>query len=123
MRKTRSPHEVCHRPPFADPDATARKLAEIANAAEAVQDGRIRVELIHAPFLNAGGTPAEYRAGLERAVAKGWLWRHEAWRLREVHPGGGRAVRLMAATSADGRLWNQLPANCVGIAHKGTRKS
>jgi hypothetical protein len=27
--------------PFADPDAAARKLVEIANAAEAVQDGRM----------------------------------------------------------------------------------
>jgi hypothetical protein len=27
--------------PFSDPDAAARKLVEIANAAEAVQDGRI----------------------------------------------------------------------------------
>jgi CTP:molybdopterin cytidylyltransferase MocA len=42
--------------PFADPDAAARKLVEIANAAEAVQDGRIHIELINAPFLNAGGT-------------------------------------------------------------------
>jgi hypothetical protein len=50
---------------------------EFANAAEAVQDGRIHTGLINAPFLNAGGTPAEYRAGIERAVAKGWLWRHE----------------------------------------------
>jgi hypothetical protein len=31
---------------FADPDAAARKLVEIANAAEAVQDGRIHIELI-----------------------------------------------------------------------------
>jgi hypothetical protein len=27
--------------PFADPDAAARKLVEIANGIEAVQDGRI----------------------------------------------------------------------------------
>jgi hypothetical protein len=27
--------------PFADPDAAARKLVEIANATEAVQNGRI----------------------------------------------------------------------------------
>jgi hypothetical protein len=44
--------------PFANPDAAARKLVEIANAAAAVQDGRIHIELINAPFLNAGGTPA-----------------------------------------------------------------
>ena len=45
--------------PFADPDAAARKLVEIANAAEAVQDDRIHIELITRRFLNAGGTPAE----------------------------------------------------------------
>ena len=63
---------------FANPDAAARKLVEIANAAEAVQDGRIHIELINGPFLNAGGTVAEYRAGIERAIANGWLWRHES---------------------------------------------
>ena len=41
---------------FADPDAAARKLVEIAKAAEAVQDGRIAIELINLPFLQAGGT-------------------------------------------------------------------
>ena len=63
---------------FADPDAAARKLVEIANAAEAVQDGRIYIELVNGAFLNAGGSPAEYRAGIERAIAQGWLWRHES---------------------------------------------
>jgi hypothetical protein len=29
------------------------------------------------PFA-AGGSPAEYRAGIEHAIAKGWLWRHES---------------------------------------------
>jgi hypothetical protein len=63
---------------FADPDAAARKLLELAHTAEAVQDGRIHIELINEPFLEAGGTPAEYRAGLDRAITKGWLWRHES---------------------------------------------
>jgi hypothetical protein len=26
----------------------------------------------------AGGSPADYRAGIERAIAKGWLWRRES---------------------------------------------
>jgi hypothetical protein len=39
--------------PFADPDAAARKLVEIANSVEPVQDGRIYIEL-------------------------GWLWMHES---------------------------------------------
>jgi hypothetical protein len=63
---------------FTDPDAAARKLVEIANAAEAVQNGRIYIQLINAAFLAAGGSPAEYRAGIEHAIAKGWLWRHES---------------------------------------------
>jgi hypothetical protein len=64
--------------PFSDPDKAARKLVEIANAVEAVQDGRIHIELINLPFLRGGGSVAEYRAGLETAVAKGWLWKHES---------------------------------------------
>jgi hypothetical protein len=46
---------------FADPDAAARKLVEIANAIEAVQDGRVYIELVNGPFLAAGGTPDQYR--------------------------------------------------------------
>jgi hypothetical protein len=42
---------------FTDPDAAARKLVQIANAAEAVQDDRIFVDLINGPFLKEGGTP------------------------------------------------------------------
>jgi hypothetical protein len=63
---------------FTDPDAGARKLVEIANATEAVQDGRLYIELINDAFLPAGGSPAEFRAGIERALEKGWLWRHES---------------------------------------------
>jgi hypothetical protein len=63
---------------FADPDAAARKLVEIANAIEAVQDGRLYIELINDAFLAAGGSPAEFCTGIERAVTKGWLWRHES---------------------------------------------
>ena len=37
--------------PWSDPEKAARKLLEIANAVEAVQDGRIYIELINAPFL------------------------------------------------------------------------
>jgi hypothetical protein len=65
--------------PFADPEKAARKLLEIANSAEAVQDGRIHIEKINGPFLfKEGGSPAEYGAGLELAIARGWLWRHES---------------------------------------------
>jgi hypothetical protein len=64
--------------PFADPDAAARKLVEIANGVEAVQDGRIYIERINAPFLAAGGSGDQFRPGIARAVALGRLWRHES---------------------------------------------
>ena len=65
--------------PLADPDAAARKLMELAHAFEPVQDGRIYIEKINGPFLyQHKGTPAEYKAGLERAIANGWLWLHES---------------------------------------------
>jgi hypothetical protein len=51
--------------PYSDPDKAASKLLEIANAAKAVQDGRIHIELINEPFLAAGGSrsaaPAVWR--------------------------------------------------------------
>jgi hypothetical protein len=63
---------------FVDPDAAARKIVEIANGLEAVQDGRIYIERVNEPFLAAGGSGEQFRAGIERAVALGWLWRHES---------------------------------------------
>jgi hypothetical protein len=66
------------RHPFADPDAAARKLVEIANGVEAVQDGRIFIERVNEPFLANGGSGEQFRAGIERAIALGWLWRHES---------------------------------------------
>jgi hypothetical protein len=63
---------------FADPDKAARKLVEIANTVEAVQDGRIHIKLINAPFLQGGGSPAEYKAGLDMAIANGWPTTHRS---------------------------------------------
>jgi hypothetical protein len=62
--------------PFADPDKAARKLLELANAAEADRDQRIAIELFNSPFLSAGGSVDVYQAGIDRAIAKGWLIRH-----------------------------------------------
>jgi len=66
------------RRPFADRDAAARKIVEIANDVEAVMDGRIYIERVNAPFLAAGGTRDDFRAGIERGIALGSLWRHES---------------------------------------------
>ncbi|MCG2645790.1 MULTISPECIES: hypothetical protein [Bradyrhizobium] len=64
-----------------DPEAAARKLIELAKRVEAVQDGRIHIEKINAPFLskngcNAGG--AEFGAGIKYAIDQGWLDLHES---------------------------------------------
>jgi hypothetical protein len=64
--------------PFADPEKAARKLVELANTVETIMDGRMLIELINLPFLREGGSPAEYRAALDRAIAKGWLSKHES---------------------------------------------
>ena len=60
--------------PFADPEKAARRLLEHAQAFDVVQDGRIYIENINGPFLFGDkGTPAEYKAGLDLAIARGWL--------------------------------------------------
>jgi len=65
--------------PYADPEAAARKLIEIANSVEAVQDGRIHIELLNGPMLfEHKATPAEYSAGLKLAIERGWLAMHES---------------------------------------------
>jgi hypothetical protein len=76
--------------PFADPDAAARKLVEIANGIEEVQDGRIYIELVNGGFLDAGATPDEYRIALARAISKGWLWRHESGTYVKFTPAGAK---------------------------------
>jgi hypothetical protein len=64
--------------PYSDPEKAARKIVEIANAVEAVQDGRIPIEKINAPFLfRERATPAEYSAGL-KLIERGWLVLHES---------------------------------------------
>ncbi len=64
--------------PYADPEQAAHKLLEIANGVEAAQDGRIHIEKINRPFLFVEkATAAEYKAGLDRAIARGWLELHE----------------------------------------------
>ena len=95
--------------PIADPDAAARKLVEIANAIEAVQDGRIHVELINAPFLDAGGSPAEYRAEV----------RVEHRRLRPRCAGRLAPTKLPITSSASLRRWSPVASRCLQrLAHR-----
>jgi hypothetical protein len=110
---------VWHR--YSDPEVTARKLIEIANSVEAVQDGRIYIALINGPMLfEHKATPAEYKAGLDLAVTRGPV-RH----LREVHPGGRGSVRVTTRAAAGtaagsmrtirighGKVRTRAPAGC-----------
>jgi hypothetical protein len=65
--------------PLSDPATSARKLIEIASGVEAVQDGRIYIELVNGPFLfEIKGTPAQYSAGLKHAIEHGWIEMHRS---------------------------------------------
>jgi hypothetical protein len=79
---------------FADPEAAAKKLMEIASGIEPVQDGRIFIELINWPFLyELKGTPAEYKAGLDLAIERGWLWKHESGTYVKLTQRGGEVFK------------------------------
>lgn len=65
--------------PFGDPENAARKLVELAKAIKTIQDGRIYTDEINGPFMRQlKGTPSECAAGLNFAIAKGWLDLHES---------------------------------------------
>jgi hypothetical protein len=65
--------------PYANPEAAARKLVEVANGLEPYMDGRLLIELINAPMLfQHKATPAEYKAGLDLTIQRGWLELHES---------------------------------------------
>ncbi|WP_316188342.1 MULTISPECIES: hypothetical protein [unclassified Bradyrhizobium] len=64
---------------YADPEVAARELVRISAGIDPVQDGRIFIEKINWPMLaDLKAAPAEYKAGLDLAVARGWLWLHES---------------------------------------------
>ncbi len=81
--------------PFSDPEAAVRKLIEIANAAEAVQDARIYIERINGPFLAADGSPAEIPRRHRARDREGLAMATRIRDLREIHRRRRRAVRLM----------------------------
>jgi hypothetical protein len=59
--------------PYADPEKAARKLIEIANSVEAIQDGRIHVEKINEPFCRPAAAPTNTSPGYRwRSIADGW---------------------------------------------------
>ena len=65
--------------PYSDPEKAARRLMQHAHAFEPIQEGRIYIEKLNGPFLFGDkGTPAEYTAGLDRAISQGWLEIHDS---------------------------------------------
>ena len=65
--------------PYADPEVAMKKLLEIANSVEPIQDGRIHIEKINGPFLfTHGALPAQYSAGMKLAIERGFLMMHES---------------------------------------------
>ncbi|MET4347073.1 hypothetical protein ABIC08_007710 [Bradyrhizobium sp. RT9b] len=65
--------------PYAVSEAAARKLLELAANVAAVQDGRIHIEKVNAPFLyTLRASGSEFGAGIKYAVECGWLELHES---------------------------------------------
>jgi hypothetical protein len=65
-------------PPYADPEAAARKLVRLAKSVKTIQDGRIYIAEIKEPFLSEHGSLNGYEPGLEWALQRGWLHLHES---------------------------------------------
>jgi hypothetical protein len=75
--------------PYADPENAARRLLEHANGFEPIQDGRIYIEVINGKMLYGDkATAAEYWAGLQLAIARGWLDYHESGTYVKFTPAG-----------------------------------
>ncbi|UPK39078.1 hypothetical protein IVB18_18685 [Bradyrhizobium sp. 186] len=78
--------------PYADPETAASKLVELTATTDPVQNGRIHIEKINAPFMyQHGGSGPEFGAGIKMAVERGWLELHES----------GTYVRLIKKEAAN----------------------
>jgi hypothetical protein len=71
--------------PFATPEAAARKLLEIMLSGDIDVGQYAYVGATNTAFLQAGGSVAEYSAGRDFAVSKGWI---------EIDPSGSRMILL-----------------------------
>jgi len=64
-------NKFVERRPYADPEAAARKLVDIAHGLGEVWDGRLFVEKLNwAMLVEYGASPAEWSAGIKLAVEK-----------------------------------------------------
>ena len=58
------------------PANAAKRLLELASTIDASYDGRVYVENVNIAFLREGGSPDEYRAGIDRLKADGLIDMH-----------------------------------------------
>ena len=85
--------------PYSNPEAAARKLVELAASVPAVQNGRIYIERINAPFLFAlKASGPEFGAGLRYAIDRGWLELHESGTYLRLLSAGDHRIALGATT-------------------------
>jgi hypothetical protein len=84
--------------PYSDPEKAARKIVEIANSVEGVQDGRIYIELINVRSCSArGARRTNTRLASTWRSSGGWLVLHESGTFVRYHARRCRAVRLTPA--------------------------
>jgi hypothetical protein len=96
---------------YANPEAAARKLLEIANSIEPAQDGRIFIEPINWPFLHEfKASPAEYKAGLESYGAEDPSVFHAYFNDFDEHHIRARLTATTPATELATSSWR---ARCV----------
>jgi hypothetical protein len=50
---------------------------------------------MNAPFLASGGSGEDFRAGIDRAIALGWLWLHESGTYAKFTDSGAGVVCLI----------------------------
>jgi len=85
--------------PYSDPEAAARQLVQLAAGIEPVQDGRIHIEKINAPFLSKlKATGPEFGAGIRYAIEQGWRELHESGTYVRLLSGGDHTIALGATT-------------------------
>ena len=61
--------------PFANPEAAARQLVQLASGIAPIQDGRIYIEKINYTLKGSG---TEFGAGIKSAFERDWFDLHES---------------------------------------------
>ena len=91
--------------PYSVSERAGRKIVEIANSVEAVQDGWIYIELINGPFLyRERGTPEEYKGRPRSSDRARLAVDARKPHLCEVHTSRCRPFRLKGKSRRNGQL-------------------